>query len=89
MKTKEREGENEEETKKKGSKKDVKYAWIKYIHIAFTYNCHHVSNMLTISKVLLMWNVPGLLAVMVSLGSTTFSKVLVQMNGTRKVALFL
>lgn len=73
----------EEETKKKGSKKDGIYAWIKYIHIAFSYICHHVSNMLTISKVLLIWNVPGLLAVMFSVGSTPYSKVPVQMNGTR------
>ena len=79
-KTKEREGENEEETKKKGSKKDGRYAWIKYMHTAFSYICRHVSTLLTISKMLLMWNVPGLLAVMVSVGSTPFSKVPVQMN---------
>ena len=76
MKKKEK-GEKEEGTKKEG-RKEGSYAWIKCIHAAFLYICHHVFNLLMISRVLLMWNMPGLLTTMVSFDSI----VPVKMNVT-------
>lgn len=58
-------------------------------HIASSFVCHHISNLLTISRELLAWNMPSLLTIMVSVGSLPFSKCACTEELARQVALFL